>query len=239
MKICRVLAMVLTMVLSSCVLNAADFNIRKGESLAYSARFLYIIPVGAAAIGVKDIVKYEGKKSFLITCDAKTASWLGLLFKAEAVLTSYAGVDNLYPYKFEQILKIAGRPDDVRRAVYDRANDLMTAEGKGTKKVPTDVRDPLSAIFYLRTQELKEGAQIKQVVNNNQSNYIFDSTVVGKKRIGKVDCWVLTAKIRRENKSMYHSMDTTIYVSADERRVPVLIQARTKVGPVTLKLKGR
>lgn len=237
MKILKMLGIFLVMSLCATVLRAGDFNLKNGEKLNYSAKFLYIIPVGTAEMRVRDVANSIGHRVFLITCEAKTAAWLGLLFKAEAVLSSYVDMDKLYPYQFEQILKVAGKPDDIRRATYDRINNLMSAEGKGTKKVPADVRDPLSAIYYLRTQELKEGAQIKQVVNNNQSNYIFDSNVTGKKKIGKIDCWVMTAKIRRENKSMYHSMDTVIYVSADERRIPVLIQAKTKVGPVTLKFK--
>lgn len=216
--------------------GAEVYELDKSETLTYSAKFLYIIPLGSAVMKIKPADHAAGKV-YLITCEAKTAKWISLLFKAEAVVNSYVDRKNLYPYSFEQILKVAGKPDDIRRAAYDRENNIMEAEGKGSKKVPSDVRDPISAIYYLRTQELKEGVEIKQMVNNNQSTYIFDSKVTGKKKVGKFNCWVLDSKIRRENKSMYHSMDAVIYISDDARRLPALIQAKTQVGPLTLRLK--
>ncbi|MCX5715737.1 MAG: DUF3108 domain-containing protein [Candidatus Omnitrophica bacterium] len=214
------------------------FAIEKGERLQYGVKFLYVLPVGNVSIGTEAAPGHQDNKAFLIKCTAKTASWISLLFKAEAVLNSYVTEDKMLPYKFEQILKIAGKPDDIRRATYDRGQNIMEAEGKGKKKVPADVRDPISAMYYLRAQDLKEGAEIKQVVNSNQSNYIFDSRVTGKKKVGKFNCWIVDAKVRRENKSMYHSMDVVFYISDDVRHLPVLIKANTKVGPVTLTLKG-
>ena len=239
-RVYKILGLVFALFLVAGFLMAEDFGIAKGEKLKYSMKFLYIIPVGNAVMQVKDIADYRGEKVYLVTCEAKTAKWLSVLFKGEAVLNSYIGikrVKNFYPYRFEQILKIAGRPDDVRRATYDRVSNIMEAEGKGRKKVPADVRDPISAIYYLRTQDLREGMEINQAVNNNQNTYIFNSKVIGKKKIGKFNCWVLDSKIRRENKSMYHSMDAVIYISDDARRLPVMINAKTKVGPVTLRLK--
>lgn len=213
------------------------YELEKGEKMAYSVTFLHCLPLGSAVMEVRDVTTYGGSKAYLVTCQAQTTKWIGLFFKAQAVLNSYIDAKNLYPYKFEQILKVAGRPDDIRRATYDRLNNIMDAEGKGKKKVPVDVRDPISAIYYLRKQDLHEGASITQMVNNNQSTYIFSSKVSGKKRIGKFNCWVLDSKIRRENKSMYHSMDAVIYISDDARQVPVMVKAKTKVGPVTLRLK--
>jgi hypothetical protein len=145
----------------------------------------------------------------------------------------------LLPYKFEQVLKVAGKPDDIRQASYDRVNNIMEAKGKGAKRVPPDVRDPISAIYFLRTQDLDQGAEINQTVNNNQSTYLFRSMVIGKKKIGRFNCWVLSAKIRRENKSMYHSMDALFYISDDDRRLPVKVSLSTNVGAITLKLEER
>jgi len=237
MKILKMLGIFLVISLCATVLRAKDLNLKKGERLEYTASFLYVIPLGGVFTQINDVAGYGNKEAFLISCEAKTAKWISLLFKAEAVLNSYVAKGTLYPYKFEQQLKVAGKQDDIRRATYNRATNIMEAEGKGRKKVPADVRDPISAIYYLRTQDLKDGAEIKQMVNSNQSTYIFNAKVNGKKKIGKHNCWVLDSKIRRENKSMYHSMDAVIYISDDERRIPVLIQAKTKVGPVTLRFK--
>ncbi|NQU74547.1 MAG: DUF3108 domain-containing protein [Candidatus Omnitrophica bacterium] len=232
-----VIVLVVLMVLI-CSTRKAEclYSLRGGEELVYSAKFLHIIPFGNIVMKVKGPVRHEGIKVYLLTCEASTAKWISLFFKAEATLNSYVNMVKVYPYKFEQILKVAGKPDDIRRATYHRAQNIMEAEGKGKKKVPFDVRDPISAIHNLRTYELKEGLEIKQTVNNNQSNYVFNSKVTGKKRVGRFDCWVLDSKIRRENKSMYRSMDVVFYISDDAERLPVLIKARTKVGPMTLRL---
>ncbi|MFH1848398.1 MAG: DUF3108 domain-containing protein [Candidatus Omnitrophota bacterium] len=239
MRFCRfaVLAVFVCFIAISIADYAKGYEVSSGEELVYSARFLDIIPFGDVKLKVEGGVKYKGNTGYLITCEAGTAKWISLLFKANAVLKSYIDKGKLLPYKFEQILKVAGKEDDIRRATYDRANNIMDAEGKGRKKVPADVRDPISAIYFLRTQKLSEGAQINQTINNNQANYIFSSMVSGKKNIGGFDCWVLDAKVRRENKSMYHSMDVVFYISDTKDSIPVLVKAKTKVGPLSLKLK--
>lgn len=213
------------------------FEMREGGRLKLSANYLRIIPLGDAVMDVKKDY-YEGQSVYLVTCEAKTAKWISLLFKAQAVLKSYVGKRDSLPLKFEQVLQVAGKPDDIRKAIYDRANNTMTAEGKGVKRVPPDVRDPISAIYFLRAQNLEQDMEITQTVNNNQSTYIFKSKVIGKKQIGKFNCWVLSAKIRREDKSMYHSMDALFCISDDERRLPVKVLLNTNVGVITLKLKG-
>jgi hypothetical protein len=239
MKMLRlfVYGVIIVMILVLSNTSVKGYELEKGERLSYSAKFLHIIPVGDASIGVKGTVDFDGNKLYLVTCEAKTAKWISLLFKAEGALNSYISADNLYPYKFEQMLRVAGKPDDIRRATYDRIANIMEAEGKGKKKVPVDVRDPISALYFLRNQEFKEGLEIKQTINNNQSNYIFDTTVTGRKKIGKADCWVLDSKVRRENKSAYNSTSITFYITDDLQHIPVLIKAMTKLGPVMLRLK--
>lgn len=235
----KITGIILFAVLFAAALNVSYAGLPAGERLTYRASFLYVIPVGNVSLAMNELNADTKYGNAVISCEARTAGWISLLFKAEAALNSYIDSRKFYPYKFEQVLKVAGKPDDVRRATYDRLNNIMEAEGKGKKKVPADVRDPLSAIYFLRAQQLTEGMEIKQMVNNNQSTYVFDSKVTGKKKIGRTDCWVLESKIRRENKSMYHSMDATIYVSDDAAHVPVLIKAKTKVGPVSLRLAGK
>jgi hypothetical protein len=216
--------------------DSEAFQMQEGERLAFSASYLHIIPVGDAAMDVKSDY-YGGQNVYMVTCEAKTAKWISLLFKAQAMLRSYMGKRDLLPLSFEQVLQIAGKPDDIRRATYDRANNMMEAKGKGTKRVPPDVRDPISAVYFLRTRDLQQDMEIDQTVNNNQSTYIFKSKVIGKKQVGKFDCWVLSAKIRRENKTLYHSMDALFYISDDERHLPVKVSLNTNVGAITLRLK--
>lgn len=234
---CLVCGLLSVVFLAAIVSDSGAFEMKEGDRLKFSASYLHIIPVGDAVMEVKNGY-YSGQSVYLVTCEAKTAKWISLLFKAQAVLKSYMRKRDLLPLQFEQVLKMAGKPDDVRLATYDRANNIMEAKGKGAKRVPADVRDPISAIYFLRTQNLEQDMEINQSVNNNQSTYIFNSKVIGKKRIGKFDCWVLSAKIRRENKSLYHSMDALFYISDDERHLPVKVSLNTNVGAITLKLKG-
>lgn len=234
---CLVLGFWFLVLFTSIANNSEAFEMKEGEKLAFSANYLHIIPVGDAVMDVKKDY-YNGQNVYLVTCEAKTAKWISLLFKAQATLKSYMRKKDLLPLQFEQVLKMAGKPDDVRLAAYDRVNNIMEAKGKGAKRVPPDVRDPIAAMYFLRTQNLDQDMEINQSVNNNQSTYIFKSKVIGKKRIGKFDCWVLSAKIRRENKSMYHSMDGLFYISDDERHLPVKVSLGTNIGAITLKLKG-
>lgn len=214
--------------------NLYTYTPTKGDRLVYVAKYLNFIPFGKVEIGIKDITKYDNKDVFLIECKAKTAKWISLLFKAEAYLKSFVDIERLYPYKFEQVIKVAGKEDDVRTAYYDRENNIMNAIGKGKKRVPSDVRDPLSAIYYLRTNLGDEHRTVTQIVNNNQSNYIFKAEIKGKRKVKDYTCLIVDSNVRRENKSMYHSLDVTFYITNTNEKIPLVIKAKTNVGPISL-----
>lgn len=123
---------------------------------------------------------------------------------------------------------------------------------KGTATTSTAVcpygpmDDILSVILYVRSQELKDGQKITRVVQPWDTPYLTTFEVLGRESISyggeKRRCIKLGLKIRKIDRSTlalsaYKKMKTaTIWVSDDELRIPIEMNASVFVGFMFAKL---
>ena len=103
---------------------------------------------------------------------------------------------------------------------------------------PTWVQDIISAIYLLRTQELKEGAVIPVPITDRGENYIID-VIIGKREEVKVDAGKFkTIKVETKafgGRLIRKSGELFLWFSDDARRLPV--KARVKVSSTTVNIE--
>ena len=121
----------------------------------------------------------------------------------------------------------------------DLANTKAAPEVKETT-VPTWIQDILSAFYYVRTQKLEEGKVIPIPLTDYGQVYSIE-VVVGKREEIKVDAGkfktvMLDAKIF-DGRYLRRSGEMHIWVTDDERRLPVKAKIKTQGTTVTLNLK--
>ena len=99
----------------------------------------------------------------------------------------------------------------------------------------------LSAIYFVRLQNLKEGQMLSFPVSADEANYRFD-VLVGKRERLKTDCGKVKT-VRLEPKLFGPGRffaklqgEMTMWVSDDDRRTPLRLVARTSRGTITAKL---
>lgn len=102
----------------------------------------------------------------------------------------------------------------------------------------TWVQDIISAIYLVRTQELKEGAVISVPITDRGQNYVID-VIIGKREEVKVDAGKFKA-IKVETKAfsgrlVRRSGELFLWFSDDVRRLPV--KARVKVSGTTVNIE--
>jgi hypothetical protein len=106
---------------------------------------------------------------------------------------------------------------------------------------PADVQDILSAIYFLRTKPLAVGKSFELSINDSGNIYQVPLRVVEKKRLktvlGKLDTFVVDVQMFGEKKLIANDGQFLIWLTADERRIPVKAKVKTQYGVFDIKLK--
>ncbi len=225
---------------------------RGGEKLTFLVKF-WIIPAGEVTMEVREM-RYRGYDVYSPLLTMKAAKLFSFFCPAKGEVKSYLDARKLYTHRYEEHF-IASRHTYERLTVYDQRNHLATYDvpvydrmGKIKKinkkkvRIPPNTQDILSLLYYVRTQDLKEGKVLTINANERQKNYRVKIKVLGKERItvpaGTFLAWVIEPiSIQRLDKEKGVDKGTgLIYLSADERKLLVLMKARTKLGSVTVQL---
>jgi hypothetical protein len=109
------------------------------------------------------------------------------------------------------------------------------------KSSPPWIQDVLSAIYYMRTQEMKDGAVIPIPISDAGEVYNIELVVTGKREEIKVDAGrfktvLLDAKIF-DGRYIRRSGEMKLWLTDDARRIPVRARVKTSGATLTVSLK--
>jgi hypothetical protein len=191
----------------------------------------------------------------------------GLLIKAEAV--SKGTLLSLFRFSFLQQINsnvdLAGfkatRTDkhDVQKervrdseAVFDYQQRRVTFvetdptdKMRAPRRIASGISDPsydlVSAIYYLRLQDLAVGKRFELEVSDSGLVYKLPVFVAGRDQqkgpTGKVQCWRLEPDIFGPGKLIEKKGKMVIWITDDPSRIPVLAKINSEYGTLTIKLK--
>lgn len=222
------------------VSEAVTVAFKGGEQISLAVKYLTIIPAGVVRMEVKE-VHYLGRESYHLVCEAKSSPFFSFFCRVHSVFESYMDANNLYSLRFEEHSR-AGRHADERLTVYDQESLIAetSEEGKlGSRKVKIaeNTQDFLSALYFLRTKELEVGGTFNINLNERKKNYELKVEVLRKEEVkiprAKISAYVVEVKaIRVGKREVSPKAAFTVWLSDDERKLPVLIRAKTRIGPV-------
>jgi hypothetical protein len=133
--------------------------------------------------------------------------------------------------------------DRAAQTVNFTAHDLNKPDAPAHIKTlprPDGMLDLLSAFYFLRLQKLKEGQVVSFPVNDDDTNYTFN-IVIGARAKLKTDCGqVKTIKVEPKlfgpGQLFPREGEMTMWLSDDNRHVPLRLVAKTPSGTITAKL---
>src|SRR5262245_6491505 len=144
-----------------------------------------------------------------------------------------------------------GKKHVVQSTIFDRAEQQvkylttdLTNPGAPPRAKPLPREDGmlslLSAIYFVRLQNLKEGHMLTFPVSADEENYQFE-VLVGKRESLKTDCGNvktvrLEPKLFGPARFFKRQGEMTMWVSDDSKRTPLRLVAKTPKGTVTAKL---
>jgi len=220
-----------------------------GESATYRVRWTsgpMNLPAGEATISVAEP---QGPEAFRFVMRAETASWVSSFFEADAQLETTA-TDRLLPLEHRENI-VDGKRRIERRLEFDavRHEVRMTTGGAAiTLPLATEARDPLTALFYVRTLPFQAGAGFVVPLSDNGRRSRLDVTVDGLETIqldGRArPAWKLEPRLServerqapRGSQGAPGSISMLAWLSADTRRIPLVVEISAAFGSVRVEL---
>lgn len=222
------------------------------ERLKYRATWNFI-PVGKASLEVKGMKNIEGKPLYHFVASTKCSLFIiSLFYKLESTIESFVQPNSFIPVKYTAYIK-RGNRDRRDTVFYDQENHRATWNhfrlGKSLEEhhekkemeIPPDVQDPLSTFYYLRAKigKIEPGVVLSIPVNADRKNWIVKIKVLRRERrrfqgksrkilIIEPEAWFQAAFFRKGK--------MIIWLTDDEKKIPLYIQARVPFGIATLSL---
>lgn len=225
-----------------------ESTFQPGEWLKFRMHY-GLLNASYATLHVKSNI-IDGVPVYHVVGKGATTGLASLLFKVDDTYESYFGMEDMKPYKFVRKIDEGGYVKDYE-INFDHKKDTAVLNDKKNKKtysfnLQDSIQDLLSAFYYLRNNydpnDLVEGETVKLKMLFDDDG-IFDfklkylGTEVLKTKFGKVACYkfrplVQSGRIFKEKESL------ALWVSADDNRIPIRIQADLAVGSIKVDLEA-
>jgi len=214
-----------------------DYPFGVGERLEYSAKF-GMLKLGEASLHVVGVDTVRGKPSFLFRFHLEAGNFL---FKINTVLESWTTIDGFRSLRFRNDNT---ENDKNRLREYEIFPDSGFYWQKGRTEpepTPPDPVDDAAMLYFVRSTPLEVGKTYRfnnyfQKAKNPLVVRVLKRETMELPDGTKADCVVLNPVI--DDRGLFADRaDARLWVTADERRLPVQIRSRYPFGTVTLRLQ--
>lgn len=213
------------------VLSGFPFN--EGEQLNYRV-FLGTSnqPVGSGSVQVHAVDKYFGRDGLLLTGRAQTIGQAQSLFYVNNQVSSYVDKATLVPFRSELAIHEGKRKvNDV--ITYDQARGTATTDKGARIEIPVGTHDMLSVLYALRSFNLTPPRRnAVSILLNNRPSTLFvtslqrDVIELGDQKVPAIQVSLTTDHQQGDRFAL------RLWVSDDDRRLPLRITAISPAGPI-------
>jgi hypothetical protein len=223
--------------------RAVPFKI--GETLTYDVSWSSFVTAGTAVASVKEKKPSFNSTAYYIVAEGRptpiVAKLYSLYYKLDTLLDSYTLLPQrgtVYSEEGARHRFKVSRFDHAARKVFFEYQSQTSA--KDTFAVPPFTQDALSAVYVLRAVPLKAGDVMTMPVTDDGTNYKLQVNVGPNERVktpfGEANTWKLRLGIF-DTAGRPQGRNVAMWMSNDERRLPMKIQAELPVGTFNLNLR--
>jgi hypothetical protein len=189
-------------------------------------------PVGTASFQVRSRSKYFGRDGLLLTGTAQTVGTAQTIFSANDEINTYVDPTTLLPFRFEMSLKESKRRL-TQTVTIDQDRGNATTEAGARMDVPVGTYDLLSVFYALRSFNLKSPKPnaVSLLVNNRPRTLFItflkrETIELGGQQIPALQLSLTTDDAQGDRNAL------RLWVSEDQRRLPLRLMATTPNGKV-------
>ncbi len=225
-----------------------------GETLTYEGKISKIVQGIAVADMTFSIEPTENENQYLVKTDAKSKGTLLKLFRF-SFLQQYESLIEKNSFRILKTVKTDIQKDRIRNseAVFDYTANKVTFTEVNPKEpmraprtiasdIKADTQDLVSGVYLLRTLPLAVGKVFMINVSDSGLVYQVPVRVTGRETqktvLGKIQCFKIEPEIFGNNRLIEQKGRMTIWITDDQRRIPIRSKIKTELGKLDVKLKS-
>lgn len=218
----------------------SESSFQSGEWLKFKLNYSGWVKAGNATLEVKEAT-FKNRSVCHVVGKGWTTGAIKWFFKVNDRYESYFDKATARPYKFIRNINEGGHVKNrVIEFDYEKnlafVNDLRR-KTKKTVSITSDIQDMVSAYYYLRDHYDTDTIKVDHTVTLNM---FFDNEIFGFKlkflgretintKFGNINClkfrpYVMAGRVFHQEESV------TLWVSADNNKIPIKIKADLRVG---------
>ena len=210
----------------------APYPFAVGETLRYEAKLGYF-PVGEATVSVTKMARERGAEAFVFAASG-TGGPPG--WRVRYDMTSWVGTEKFHSLRFRQRLEQGGKVQEHGYIIVPDSARYREEGVRGDWVAPSEPLDELAFLYFLRTTPLQVGR------NYTMSRYFktgynpIQVSVTGKESLplpGGTEAECLAVSVTSRGTTM------RVWLTDDDRRLPVQLELPLPFGVVTLSLAGQ
>ena len=222
-----------------------------GEKLTFALRW-GLIPAGSASMEVRPIKTVNGVPAYHFVMKARTNAFIDAIYRYRSRIDAYADRQMTRSIQYHKKTQL-GRKTKEDKVIFDWKKDEVlfsrtkTEPGK-TPEIKTEKKstpllkgtfDPLSVFYFTRQMEVGVGAPIERPVSDGRKCVVATAMILRRETVrlnGKdYDTYLVEPDLKHVGGVFEKSKDAKIHlwVTADERRIPVKIRSKVAVGYFT------
>jgi Protein of unknown function (DUF3108) len=220
-----------------------------GEELNFAISY-GVITAGSVKMTVEETVHQDTIPTYKITSRAKTTSFFDRLYKVRDLIEIEFSQKNFQTFRYHKKLREGKYRQNRINLYYPQSGyaNYLKKDKKAKKwsekryDISTPSHDIFTTFFNVRTLEFAVGDTIKATVTEdakiNTVNIVINKIKKIKTMFGKIDCYELEPQLRGTDSIFKQSGDIYIYLTADEAKIPVLLESEVIFGSFRATLNG-
>ncbi|HEY8368317.1 MAG TPA: DUF3108 domain-containing protein [Thermodesulfobacteriota bacterium] len=221
-----------------CVESAA---VAVGEALHYDIAWMGI-PAGRATIAVEPPVAHRDRTAVRLVATARSNAFVDAFYEVRVEVESLWDCQGRYSLLFTHRGREGRRVRD-RRYVFDLPRQEVRREWAGdpVERFPllSPVQDPFSILFEARVRPLEVGRTFTLEAFEGRRRWEVDVQVLRRQRVtvpaGTFDAIVVKPLLKFEG-VFQQKGDVVVWLTDDERRIPVRMESKVRIGRVAAEL---
>ena len=196
---------------------------------------------GEAVFAVPAMDTVNGRPSYRIQFTVNSTPSFSWIYKVEDRYETVVDVAGLFPWRFTQSIREGGYSRDFE-ADFDHYRGVARTKD-GEYPIPPNVQDVVSALYLSRTFDFgnMRPGQLTQLQNfYKDSSYTLAVRFLGFQKVsvdaGTFDCFLIEPLIK-EGGLFKSEGRILIWLSNDERRIPVKVSTKVVVGSIEAELR--
>ncbi len=213
--------------------HLANSSIRQNEVLEYGIK-VRGVPAGSQTLQVNGKKLLDGQEVYHLKSVSKIKRFFSVFYPFSNRSESFVQSDSLYPLHYTKKIRDGGYKGNID-VVFDWDNQVarIVKDQKKTEIcILPGVQDELSMIYLLRIKELEVGQDYQFPFLSGDKTLKTTVEILRTERLKTVLGTLDTIVIKTNPKNI------TIWLTNDNLRIPVKIEARTKIGKLVSKLKA-